>query len=154
MFSSAGKVVRFPEDEVRPMGRQAKGVRGITLQEGQSVVSMIISGPADEQSAVLTATVNGYGKRTMFSEYPKHHRGGQGVISIQVSERNGEVVGAVLVNEDDEIMLITDAGVLIRTRVKEISVVGRNTQGVRLIDLGEGEKLAGVEKVAESDAGV
>jgi len=153
LFSSAGKVVRFPEDEVRPMGRQAKGVRGITLQDGQSVVSMIISGPSDEQTAVLTATVNGYGKRTMFSEYPKHHRGGQGVISIQVSERNGEVVGAVLVNEDDEIMLITDAGVLIRTRVKEISVVSRNTQGVRLIDLGEGEKLAGVEKVVESDEG-
>jgi len=153
MFSSAGKVVRFPEDEVRPMGRQAKGVRGISLQDEQSVVSMIISSPADEQSAVLTATVNGYGKRTMLAEYPKHHRGGQGVISIQVSERNGAVVGADLVGDEDEIMLITDAGVLIRTRVKEISVVGRNTQGVRLIDLGEGEKLAGVEKVAESEEG-
>jgi DNA gyrase subunit A len=151
MFSSAGKVVRFPEDEVRPMGRQAKGVRGITLQDGQSVVSLIISGPADEQSTVLTATVNGYGKRTPLADYPKHHRGGQGVISIQVSERNGAVVGADLVADEDEIMLITDAGVLIRTRVKEISVVGRNTQGVRLIDLGEGEKLAGVEKVAESE---
>jgi DNA gyrase subunit A len=151
MFSSAGKVVRFPEDEVRPMGRQAKGVRGITLQDKQSVVSLIISGPAEESATVLTATVNGYGKRTPLADYPKHHRGGQGVISIQVSERNGAVVGAGLVGDEDEIMLITDAGVLIRTRVKEISVVGRNTQGVRLIDLGEGEKLAGVEKVAESE---
>ena len=151
MFSSAGKVVRFPEDEVRPMGRQAKGVRGVTLQDGQAVVSLIISGPADEQSTVLTATVNGYGKRTPLADYPKHHRGGQGVISIQVSERNGAVVGADLVGDEDEIMLITDAGVLIRTRVKEISVVGRNTQGVRLIELGEGEQLAGVEKVAESE---
>jgi DNA gyrase subunit A len=153
LFSSAGKVVRFPEEEVRPMGRQAKGVRGITLQDGQSVVSLIICGADDEQRTVLTATVNGYGKRTPLADYPKHHRGGQGVISIQVSERNGAVIGAVLVGDEDEIMLITDAGVLIRTRVKEISVVGRNTQGVRLIDLGEGEKLAGVEKVAESDEG-
>jgi DNA gyrase subunit A len=151
LFSSAGKVVRFPEDEVRPMGRAARGVRGITLAEGQSIVSLIIAGSADESGAVLTATVNGYGKRTPFSDYPKHHRGGQGVISIQVNERNGEVVGAVLVKDEDETMLITDAGVLIRTRVKEISVVGRNTQGVTLIDLGEGENLAGVEKVAEAD---
>jgi len=153
LFSSAGKVVRFPEEEVRPMGRQAKGVRGITLQEGQSVVSLIIGGADEEQRTVLTATVNGYGKRTPLTDYPKHHRGGQGVISIQVSERNGPVIGAVLVGDEDEIMLITDAGVLIRTRTKEISVVGRNTQGVRLIDLGEGEKLAGVEMVAESDEG-
>jgi len=151
MFSSAGKVVRFPEDEVRPMGRQARGVRGITLADNQSVVSLIISGPADEQSSVLTATVNGYGKRTPLADYPKHHRGGQGVISIQVNERNGAVIGADLVADENEIMLITDAGVLIRTRVKEISVVGRNTQGVTLIDLGEGEKLAGIEKVAESE---
>jgi DNA gyrase subunit A len=153
LFSSAGKVVRFPEDEVRPMGRSARGVRGLTLGEGQSVVSLIVAGAADETTAVLTATVNGYGKRTPLAEYPKHHRGGQGVISIQVNERNGDVLGAGLVKDDTEIMLITDAGVLIRTRVNEISVVGRNTQGVRLIDLGEGEKLAGVEKVAESDDG-
>jgi DNA gyrase subunit A len=153
LFSSAGKVVRFPEDEVRPMGRSARGVRGLSLGEGQSVVSLITAGAADETTAVLTATVNGYGKRTPLSEYPKHHRGGQGVISIQVNERNGDVLGAGLVKDDDEIMLITDAGVLIRTRVNEISVIGRNTQGVRLIDLGEGEKLAGVEKVAESEEG-
>jgi DNA gyrase subunit A len=151
LFSSAGKVVRFPEDEVRPMGRAARGVRGLSLQDGQSVVSLIIAGAQDESAAVLTATVNGYGKRTPLADYPKHHRGGQGVISIQVNERNGEVVGAGLVKDEDEIMLITDAGVLIRTRVNEISVVGRNTQGVTLIDLGEGEKLAGVEKVAEAD---
>jgi DNA gyrase subunit A len=153
LFSSAGKVVRFPEDEVRPMGRAARGVRGISLAEGQSIVSLIIAGSADETATVLTATVKGYGKRTPLTDYPKHHRGGQGVISIQVNERNGEVVGAVLVKDEDETMLITDAGVLIRTRVKEISVVGRNTQGVTLIDLGEGEKLAGVEKVAEAEAG-
>jgi DNA gyrase subunit A len=151
LFSSAGKVVRFPEDEVRPMGRAARGVRGISLADDQSIVSLIIAGSADETTAVLTATVNGYGKRTPLADYPKHHRGGQGVISIQVNERNGAVVGAVLVKDEDETMLITDAGVLIRTRVKEISVVGRNTQGVTLIDLGEGEKLAGVEKVAEAD---
>jgi len=153
LFSSAGKVVRFPEDEVRPMGRAARGVRGLSLQDGQSVVSLIIAGAQDESAAVLTATANGYGKRTPLADYPKHHRGGQGVISIQVNERNGEVVGAGLVKDEDEIMLITDAGVLIRTRVNEISVVGRNTQGVTLIDLGEGEKLAGVEKVAEADEG-
>jgi len=153
LFSSAGKVVRFPEDEVRPMGRAARGVRGLSLQDGQSVVSLIIAGAQDESAAVLTATANGYGKRTPLADYPKHHRGGQGVISIQVNERNGEVVGAGLVKDEDEIMLITDAGVLIRTRVNEISVVGRNTQGVTLIDLGEGVKLAGVEKVAEADEG-
>jgi len=151
LFSSAGKVVRFPEDEVRPMGRAARGVHGISLADGQSIVSLIIAGSADASSAVLTATVNGYGKRTPLADYPKHHRGGQGVISIQVNERNGAVIGAGLVKDEDEIMLITDAGVLIRTHVKEVSVVGRNTQGVTLIDLGEGEQLAGVEKVAESD---
>ena len=151
LFSSAGKVVRFPEAEVRPMGRAARGVRGISLAEGQSIVSLIIAGNTDETSAVLTATAKGYGKRTPLADYPKHHRGGQGVISIQVNERNGAVVGAGLVKDEDEIMLITTAGVLIRTHVKEVSVVGRNTQGVTLIDLGEGEQLAGVEKVAESD---
>jgi len=153
LFSSAGKVVRFPEDEVRPMGRAARGVRGISLADDQLIVSLIIAGSADESTAVLTATANGFGKRTPLVDYPKHHRGGQGVISIQVNERNGAVVGAVLVKDEDETMLITDAGVLIRTRVNEISVVGRNTQGVTLIDLGEGEKLAGVEKVAEAEAG-
>jgi DNA gyrase subunit A len=133
------------------MGRAARGVRGLTLQEGQSVVSVIIAGAADAETTVLTATANGYGKRTPLSDYPRHKRGGQGVISIQVTERNGVVVAACLVAGEDEVMLITDGGTLIRTRAKEVSVVGRNTQGVRLIEMGDGEKLVGVEKVAESD---
>ncbi len=153
LFSDAGKVVRFAEQDVRPMGRAARGVRGLTLKEGQSVVSLIIACPdsVSEESAVLTATANGYGKRTPLVDYPTHNRGGQGVISIQVTERNGPVVGACIVGEDDEVMLITTSGTLVRTRVKEISVVGRNTQGVRLIETSEGEQLAGIEKVAESD---
>ncbi len=153
LFSDAGKVVRFHESEVRPMGRAARGVRGITLGKGQSVIALIIVGAqgAQNHATVLTATRNGYGKRTRFAEYPRHRRGGQGVISIQVNERNGPVVGACVVDDTDEVMLITNSGILIRTRVKEISVVGRNTQGVRLIELESGESLAGVEKVAESD---
>jgi DNA gyrase subunit A len=153
LFSTAGKVIRFNEQDVRPMGRSARGVRGIGLPEGQSVVSLIIAGGQDEQTTtVLTATEHGYGKRTPLADYPRHKRGGQGVISIQVNERNGPVVGACLTGDEDQVMLITDGGILIRTRAKEISVVGRNTQGVRLIDLGEGERLVGVEKVAESEA--
>ncbi|MHB8453141.1 MAG: DNA gyrase subunit A [Acidiferrobacterales bacterium] len=151
LFSTAGKVIRFGESDVRPMGRAARGVRGIALPEGQAVVSLIIAEAAHADTTVLTATVRGYGKRTPLSEYPRHGRGGQGVISIQVSERNGPVVGATLVGGDGEVMLITDAGTLIRTRATEISVVGRNTLGVRLIGLSEGEKLVGVEKVAESE---
>ncbi len=151
LFTSAGKVIRFSEQDVRPMGRAARGVRGIGLQKDQWVVSVIIAGQADEQTTVLTATANGFGKRTPLIDYPKHKRGGQGVISIQVTERNGVVVAASLVGAEDEVMLITDGGTLIRTRVKEVSVVGRNTQGVRLIEMGDDEKLAGVEKVAESD---
>jgi DNA gyrase subunit A len=153
LFSDAGKVVRFAEEDVRPMGRAARGVRGLALKEGQSVVSLIIAcgDGVSEGAAVLTATANGFGKRTPLADYPTHNRGGQGVISIQVSERNGAVVGACIVEDDDEVMLITTSGTLIRTRVKEISVVGRNTQGVRLIETSEGEQLAGVEKVAESD---
>jgi DNA gyrase subunit A len=153
LFSDAGKSVRFSEADVRPMGRAARGVRGIELKEGQSVVSVIIvdKGGADDTSTVLTATRNGYGKRTLLAEYPAHRRGGQGVISIQVTERNGPVLAACIVEQDDEVMLITDQGTLIRTRVKEISVIGRNTQGVRLIELSEQERLAGLEKVAETD---
>ena len=154
LFSTAGKVIRFSEEDVRPMGRAARGVRGITLQEGQSVVSVIIAGQAHAETTVLTATANGYGKRTPLSDYPKHKRGGQGVISIQVTERNGVVVAACLTTTEDEVMLITDGGTLIRTRAKEVSVVGRNTQGVRLIEMGDGEKLVGVEMVAESDEAV
>jgi DNA gyrase subunit A len=114
---------------------------------------LIIACDEAQGASVLTASRRGFGKRTPLAEYPQHKRGGQGVISIQVNERNATVVGACLTNEEDQAMLITDGGILIRTRVKEISVVGRNTQGVRLIDLGKGESLAGVEKVAESTNG-
>ena len=153
LFSDSGKAARFGEADVRPMGRAARGVRGIELKEAQAVVSLIIvdQGVAAETLTVLTATRNGYGKRTTLGEYPMHRRGGQGVISIQASERNGAVLAACLVEEADEVMLITDGGTLIRTRVKEISVIGRNTQGVRLIDLSEAELLAGLEKVAETE---
>jgi DNA gyrase subunit A len=152
LFSDAGKVIRFNEADVRPMGRSARGVRGIALKEGQCVISLIIAG-ADQNGdcAVLTATENGYGKRTLLSDYPKHNRGAQGVISIQVTERNGKVVRATLVREDDQAMLITTGGTLIRTYVREVSLVGRNTQGVRLIDLEDGEKLTGMEKIEESE---
>ena len=145
LFSDAGKAIRFREQDVRPMGRTACGVRGIRLAEGQRVIALIIVDEGD----VLTATENGYGKRTPVSEYPVHGRGGQGVISIQDSERNGRVVGAVLVQDEDEIMLISDGGTLVRTRVAEVSVMSRNTQGVRLIKLQNGEKLVGIERIVE-----
>ena len=148
LFSSAGKVIRFKENNVRPMGRNASGVRGIKLGEGQKVISLIIA-TEDSVGCVLTATANGYGKRTLLENYPSHGRGGQGVVSIQVNERNGDVVGAALVGDDDEIMLISDGGTLVRTRVAEISTLGRNTQGVRLIGLSKGEKLVGIESIVE-----
>ena len=147
LFSDAGKAIRFREDEVRPMGRTATGVRGIRLQPGQQVISLIIVDEGD----VLTATANGYGKRTPVEDYPLHGRGGQGVISIQTSARNGDVVGATLVKEDHEIMLITNAGTLVRTRVSEVSRMGRNTQGVMLIRLSEGEQLVGVDAIVENE---
>ncbi len=153
LFASSGKAVRFDENAVRPMGRTARGVRGITLGTGQQVISLIIAASSQNgddpatQGDVLTATERGYGKRTSISDYPVHGRGGQGVISIQTSNRNGNVIGAVLVNQEDEIMLISDGGTLVRTRVSEISVLGRNTQGVRLINLDDSEKLVVVEKV-------
>ena len=148
LFTSAGKAIRFNEELVRAMGRTAGGVRGVKIQDDQSVISLIIV----DEGSVLTATENGYGKRTDVSQYPAHGRGGQGVVSIQVTERNGNVVGAALVKEDDEIMLITDGGTLVRTRVAEISLQGRNTQGVRLIGLTGGEKLVGVERIEEQDS--
>jgi DNA gyrase subunit A len=151
LFSNGGKVVRFSEQDVRPMGRNARGVRGIKLRKDETVISLIIANPEDSPSTVLTATENGYGKRTPLSDYPKRNRGGQGVISIQVSARNGRVVGATLTGEDDQAMLITNGGTLIRTPVRGISVVGRNTQGVRLIGLDADEKLVGIEKVEESE---
>lgn len=148
LFTSAGKAVRFNEENVRVMGRNAAGVRGIKMPEGVSVVSLIIAA----EGCVLMATENGYGKRTLIEDYPVHGRGGQGVISVQTSERNGSVVGAVLVQDEDEIMLISDAGTLVRTRIGEISTMGRNAQGVRLIALSKGEKLVGVERIDEASA--
>jgi len=149
LFSDAGKAVRFAEDEVREMGRNATGVRGMKLAKDQQVMSLLIS--SDEQLSVLTATENGYGKRTLVSEYTRHGRGTQGMIAIDCSERNGKLLAAELVASEDEIMLITTGGVLIRTRVSEVREMGRSTQGVRLINLDEGEKLAGLQKIAEAD---
>lgn len=146
IFSNVGKVARFHERDVRQMGRTAKGVRGIKLAEGQTAISLII---VNSDAAILTATENGFGKRTEVSDYPTKGRGGQGVISIQTSERNGNVVAAVAVEEQDEVMLISSQGTLIRSPVKDISVVGRNTQGVRLVNLSDGEKLAGLERVLD-----
>ena len=151
LFSTLGKAIRFAEDDVRVMGRTARGVRGIKLPQDCQLNSMIICDPSDEDSAVLTATEKGYGKRTALSEYSRQGRGGMGVISIQISERNGDAIGAILVKEEDEAMLITNGGTLVRTCVNEISVIGRNTQGVRLIGVKGDERLISVEKVVESD---
>jgi DNA gyrase subunit A len=149
LFSDAGKAVRFSEQDVRAMGRTARGVRGMTLGAGQQVISLLVA--EDESQAVLTATENGFGKRTPIGEYTRHGRGTQGMIAIQTGGRNGKVVAAKLVRHEDEIMLITTGGVLIRTRVVEIRQMGRATQGVTLINLGDEEKLAGLEKVVESE---
>jgi DNA gyrase subunit A len=146
LFSDEGKAVRFNESGVRAMGRTARGVRGIRLAAGQKVISLII---VDKDSTILTATDHGYGKRTPVSDYVVKGRGGVGVISIQTTERNGKVVGAVSVNDDDEIMLISNQGTLIRTPVADVSVMGRNTQGVRLVTLGEGENLASIERIVD-----
>jgi DNA gyrase subunit A len=150
LFSNAGKAVRFDENDVRPMGRGARGVRGMMLEEGQEVIAMLVAG--DESETVLTATENGFGKRTAIAEYTRHGRGTKGMIAIQKSARNGKVIGAILVKESDEIMLITTAGVLVRTRVAEIREMGRATQGVTLISVDDGTRLSGVRRVAESDA--
>ena len=149
LFSSGGKAVRFDESDVRPMGRNAAGVRGMTLDNGQTIISLLVA--EDEQQSVLTATENGYGKRTPIVEYTRHGRGTKGMIAIQQSERNGKVVAAALVRPDDEVMLISTGGVLIRTAVKSIREMSRSTQGVTLINLGDGEKLAGIERVVERD---
>jgi len=149
LFSDNGKATRFNENDVRPMGRTARGVRGMRLGSGQKVISMLVA--ENEELTVLTATENGYGKRTSISEYTRHNRGTQGMIAIITSPRNGKVVTAKLVKPDDEIMLITSGGVLIRTRVKEVREMSRATQGVTLINLDAGEKLAGLERVVESE---
>ena len=164
LFSDGGKAVRFDENDVRPMGRNARGVRGMMLEDGQSVIAMLVS-PSDVTqddsvtasgyaypTSVLTATENGYGKRTPIEEYTRHGRGTKGMIAIQQSERNGQVVAATLVHTEDEIMLITDTGVLVRTRVSEVREMGRATQGVTLIGLDEGSKLSGMQRIAERDA--
>ena len=144
LCSSEGKAVRFYEDEVRAMGRNAAGVRGIRLPEGEVVISLIIPDP---QGLILTASENGFGKLTPVEEFPVHGRGGQGVIAMQTTERNGRLVAATQVATTDELMLMSSSGTLVRTRAGEISVLGRNTQGVRLIRLDDGERLVGVEPV-------
>ncbi|MBS0415821.1 MAG: DNA gyrase subunit A [Proteobacteria bacterium] len=160
LFSDGGKAVRFDENDVRPMGRGARGVRGMSLEEGQSVIAMLVAdgeagtaqADAETRTSVLTATENGYGKRTNITEYTRHGRGTKGMIAIQQSERNGRVVAATLVGADDEIMLITDKGVLVRTRVSEIREMGRATQGVTLIALDDGTQLSGLQRIVENDA--
>ncbi len=148
LLSNAGKAIRFSETDVREMGRTAAGVRGMRLAAGQCVISMIM---IEDEGSILTATEHGFGKRTAAAEYPVKGRGGQGVISIQTNERNGKVVGAVQVGDDDEMMLITNHGTLVRIAVSDISEMGRNTQGVRLIRLTNEEKLAEVEKIESID---
>jgi DNA gyrase subunit A len=164
LFSDGGKAVRFDENDVRPLGRSARGVRGMMLDDNQSVIAMLVSAqdtpalpdgtasPDLTRTSVLTATENGYGKRTPIDEYTRHGRGTKGMIAIQQSERNGRVVAATLVHADDDIMLITDRGVLVRTRVSEIREMGRATQGVTLIGLDEGAKLSGMQRIVENDA--
>ena len=148
LFSDGGKAVRFDENDVRAMGRNARGVRGMALDEGQSVIALLVA--EDETQSVLTATENGYGKRTAMDEYTRHGRGTKGMIAIQQSERNGKVVAATLVTPQDQIMLITDHGVLVRTRVSEVREMGRATQGVTLIALDDGAKLSGMQRIADA----
>jgi DNA gyrase subunit A len=152
LMSDGGKAVWFDEEDVRPMGRPARGVRGMRLPEGRRVISLLVA--ESETQTVLVATENGFGKRTALSEFRHSGRGTQGVIAIAASARNGNVVGAKLVSDADEVMLITTGGVLIRTRVQEIRELGRATQGVTLIALDVGEKLSGLEKVIETAAEV
>jgi DNA gyrase subunit A len=160
LFSDGGKAVRFDEDEVRPLSRTARGVRGMALDDGLRVIAMLVAEQDEPQDladdttrlSVLTATENGYGKRTSIVEYTRHGRGTKGMIAIQQSERNGKVVAATLVRADDEIMLITDKGVLVRTRVSEIREMGRATQGVTLIALDKGTQLSGLQRIVENDA--
>jgi len=149
LFSDEGKAVRFDENDVRPMGRGARGVRGMNLAKGGHVIALLVA--ENESQSVLTATENGFGKRTPIVEYTRHGRGTQGMIAIQTSERNGKVVAATLASPEDEIMLITSGGILIRTRVNEIREMGRSTQGVTLINLSEGEKLSGIERIMDRD---
>jgi DNA gyrase subunit A len=143
LFTSGGKAIRFAENEVRPMGREAAGVRGVKLSGEQRVNALIVA----DQGHILTASENGFGKLTPLEDFPTHGRGGQGVIALQVTHRNGRMIGALQVGLDDEIMLMSQSGTLVRTPVRDISVVGRNTQGVRLIRLEEGDQLSGLERI-------
>jgi DNA gyrase subunit A len=149
LVSSGGKAIRFHEDEVRPMGREAAGVRGIKLVEAQELIALIVVGEGN----ILTASATGYGKLTPLDDFPSHGRGGQGVIALQTSDRNGTTVAALQVMAGHEIMLISSTGTLVRTPVDEISVLGRNTQGVRLIRLAEGERLVGIERIESLESG-
>jgi DNA gyrase subunit A len=148
LLTSSGKAVRFKESDVRAMGRTARGVRGAKLGNGHRIIACIVPDPG---TMILTASAHGYGKRSQVEDFPLRGRGGQGVIAMQTSERNGDVVGAVQVGESDEIMLISNQGTLVRTRAEEISVLGRNTQGVRLINLRDGEQLVGLERIVETE---
>jgi DNA gyrase subunit A len=148
LFSTAGKAVRFKESDVRAMGRTAKGVRGIRMEEGQKMISLLV--PA-EGGRILSVSENGYGKRTEVTEYATKGRGNKGMIFMQASERNGDMVGAVQVFDGDELMMISDQGTMVRTRTDEISILGRNTQGVRVIRLKEGEHVVGVERIDEPE---
>jgi DNA gyrase subunit A len=148
LFSSSGKCIRFAESDVRSMGRVARGVIGIRVPEDQRVVSMLVIGEGD----ILTVTENGFGKRTAPADYPRQGRGGQGVIGIATSKRNGELISAIQVSSDDDIMLISDGGTLVRTNAREISTLGRNTQGVTLIRLRQDEKLVGLQRIQPDEA--
>ncbi|BBB25376.1 DNA gyrase subunit A [Amphritea japonica] len=148
LVSSQGKSIRFPEDDVRPMGRTARGVRGIKLQNDAKVISLIIP---QEDGRILTTSINGFGKQTAIADFPTYGRGGQGVIAMQCTDRNGELIGAVQMFEGDDVMLISDQGTLVRTRGEEISVLGRNTQGVRVIRVAEDENLVGVARIEEPE---
>jgi len=148
LFSSAGKTIKFKESDVKCVGRTASGVKGISIGKGQLVISMIIS-KKDDKDDILIATENGYGKRTKIKEFSLQNRAGKGNIAVKTSDRNGQVIGALKVNENDDLMLITNHGTLARTSIKDISQLGRNTQGVRLQKLGKNEKLSQIEKVKE-----
>jgi DNA gyrase subunit A len=149
LCSSGGKAIRFHEDDVRAMGRNAAGVRGIRLNEqNDEVISLMAFDAEADAGLILAASEFGYGKLTLIAEFPQHGRGGQGVIALQTTERNGRMVGAVRVTADNEVMLISSSGTLVRTPVSDISVQGRNTQGVRLIRLDEGDRLVGIERIA------
>lgn len=147
LASTSGKVIRFSEKDVRAMGRTARGVRGMKMKDEHKIIALMVPEPG---ALILTVSQNGYGKRTKMEEFSTIGRGGQGVIAIQTTDRNGAIVGAIQVQEGDELMLISDQGMLVRIRGDEVSVQGRNTQGVRLIKLKEGEHLVGVERVDES----